>query len=244
MGKGKVLLMLDDCWVEFELEEVGIPARSDGLKLVLTTQEIDVCLKMSFQEKIIIDRLSDGLKVSYDCLTKQEKECLLRCALYPKDWKILRADLIELYIDEGLIHGMNMEKMYNEGNQLLDGLANACLLELQYDASMERRMVRMHDLIRDMALHTLAESTGETLCYMEKAGMHLEEMPDDRYQTKELQKISLMKNNVAEIPWVDHLAVLNFPCCCLTKIVSCPRSGIFLPAAMWLEGSQSKSHCN
>ncbi|PKI65678.1 hypothetical protein CRG98_013973 [Punica granatum] len=48
-------LCLDDVWDHFELEEVGIPIRSDGPKLVLTTQSLSICHAMLCQQKIKIE---------------------------------------------------------------------------------------------------------------------------------------------------------------------------------------------
>ncbi|KAF8023845.1 hypothetical protein BT93_F1123 [Corymbia citriodora subsp. variegata] len=57
--RGKSIIILDDVWAYFELEQVGIPVGVDEIKLVLTTRSIDVCHKMQCQEKIKIKPLSD-----------------------------------------------------------------------------------------------------------------------------------------------------------------------------------------
>ncbi|KAI3441645.1 AAA domain-containing protein [Psidium guajava] len=47
--KGKseqLVLILDDVWEHFDLDEVGIPVEADGPKLVLTTRSFEVCCQM------------------------------------------------------------------------------------------------------------------------------------------------------------------------------------------------------
>ncbi|KAK3424128.1 hypothetical protein EUGRSUZ_F00923 [Eucalyptus grandis] len=44
--KKNCVLILDDVWEHLDLEEVGIPIRAHGFKLVLTTRSFDVCRQM------------------------------------------------------------------------------------------------------------------------------------------------------------------------------------------------------
>ncbi|XP_039162634.1 probable disease resistance protein At5g43740 [Eucalyptus grandis] len=56
--RGKSILILDDVWECFDLKEVGIPIKADGIKLVLTTRSFEVCRQMQCQEMIKIEPLS------------------------------------------------------------------------------------------------------------------------------------------------------------------------------------------
>ncbi|KAG5226470.1 disease resistance protein [Salix suchowensis] len=58
--KKKYVLILDDLWDHFPLEEVGIPLRTDGCKLVFTTRSLDICTKMDCQRIIKVEPLSEG----------------------------------------------------------------------------------------------------------------------------------------------------------------------------------------
>ncbi|XP_039172489.1 probable disease resistance protein At4g27220 isoform X2 [Eucalyptus grandis] len=266
--KGKSTIILDDLWEHFDLEEVGIPTRANGFKLVLTTRSFDVCCQMQCQEKIKIEALSQkeaeslfmeelgsevalnletkgvvksivkecaglplgvitmarsmrgvtdvfewkdslvklkesdmgqtnmerkvlmNLKFSYDRLGNHEvQQCFLSCALYPEDYLIDKFELIEFFIDQGLIGGLNTrEKQYDRGLTILNKLENVCLLE---DNGSE---MKMHDLIRDMALHIMSANS------IVKAGKGLTRIPPQEYWTDALEKVSLMKNGIRKFP--------------------------------------------
>jgi disease resistance protein RPS2 len=52
------VLILDDVWNHFLLENVGIPLRVNGCKLILTTRSLDLCQRMSCQVKIKVEPFS------------------------------------------------------------------------------------------------------------------------------------------------------------------------------------------
>ncbi|KAK1581445.1 hypothetical protein Q3G72_006085 [Acer saccharum] len=134
------------------------------------------------------------LKFSYDGLPNTKmKQCFLYCALYPKDFEISNEELIEYWIVEGLIEEMDTrEKMYDEGISILKSFENNCLLE----SVKSGRCVKMHDLVRDLALHI---TSTESPRYLVKAGMQLEELPNEHEWKEDVEKVSLMENRIKEI---------------------------------------------
>ncbi|PKI44529.1 hypothetical protein CRG98_035067 [Punica granatum] len=140
------------------------------------------------------------LQHSYNCLDPKKQQCLLRCALYPEDEVIKREELIEFCIDEGVIHGDNRRKMHNEGHRLLDELEKACLLEPDNNRNVpyrQRWRVRMHDVIRDMAICIMS---ADKSC-MVKSGLHLDDVPDDEDEWfPNLQRVSLTRNGIEVVP--------------------------------------------
>jgi disease resistance protein RPS2 len=58
--KQKWILILDDLWNNFELEEVGIPEKLKGCKLIMTTRSKIVCDRMACHPKIKVKPLSEG----------------------------------------------------------------------------------------------------------------------------------------------------------------------------------------
>ncbi|KAK3424138.1 hypothetical protein EUGRSUZ_F00937 [Eucalyptus grandis] len=267
-GMKNCVLILDDVWDHFDLEEVGIPIRAKGIKLVLTTRFIDVCSQMHCQEKIEIKPLSQkeaenffleelgskvvddleieavmksivrecaglpigvitmarsmrgktevfewrdslvelqesskgqtnmeqkvlmNLKFSYDHLDNPNvQQCFLSCALYPEDEFIDKFELVEFFIDQGLMDGLNTRKeQYDRGLTRLNKLRNACLLEDHGNT------MKMHDLIRDMALHIMSATA------IVQAGKQLMMIPSEECWTDALEKVSLMKSNIRAFP--------------------------------------------
>ncbi|KAL3733005.1 hypothetical protein ACJRO7_022517, partial [Eucalyptus globulus] len=135
-------------------------------------------------------KLLMNLKVSYDRLGNPDvQRCFLSCALYPEDELIDKSQLIEFFIDQGLIGGLNTRKeKFDRGLTILKTLGNVCLLENPWGK------IKMHDLLRDMALHIMSATS------IVKAGNGLKRIPPEEYWTDALEKVSLMKNNISEFP--------------------------------------------
>ncbi|KAL3748388.1 hypothetical protein ACJRO7_009603 [Eucalyptus globulus] len=280
--RGKSTIILDDVWERFDVNEVGIPIKANGLKMVLTTRSFEVCHQMQCQEMIKIEPLSHieaeslfleelgfeetlnletkaivksivnecaglplaiitmarsmrgvtdvyewkdclkklrdsdmeqtdmekvvlkKLEFSYNRLGKHEvQRCFLSCALYPEDKLIVKFELIEFFIDQGLFGQLETrEEQYCRGHTILNKLANVCLLE------DHGREMKMHDLIRDMALHIMSATS------IIKVGKGLKRIPSEEYWTDALEKVSLMENNIEEFP--------------LNMSPNCPKLSTFL----------------
>ncbi|KAL2472579.1 putative disease resistance protein [Forsythia ovata] len=120
------------------------------------------------------------LLYSYDRLRDPKlKRCFLYCSLYPEDHYFDREELIENFISEELMdRRLSWQAENDQGHAILNQLERACLLERVSGVDM---YVKMHDLIRDMALWIAKDNHR----YMVKAGLHLR-----KYQTcKNGQKI-------------------------------------------------------
>ncbi|GMP38700.1 hypothetical protein CsSME_00009852 [Camellia sinensis var. sinensis] len=133
------------------------------------------------------------LKFSYSRLKdEQARHCFLYCALYPEDYDIGREELIEYWIAEGLIREMgNRESMYSKGRTILNKLINTYLLE----EGEWKESVKMHDLIRDMAL----KITSTNPRFMVRAGEGLKRVPHKDW-SEDLERVSLMCNDIEVLP--------------------------------------------
>ncbi|KAL3824703.1 hypothetical protein ACJIZ3_020732 [Penstemon smallii] len=123
--------------------------------------------------------------------------CFLYCSLYPEDFVIGKTELIRRFISEKLIdHRKSRGAKIDKGRDILDKLVKACLLE-STRLSSGRDGVKMHDLVRDMAL----EITRDNPKFKVLAGLSLKEFPsEEEYWTEDLEKMSLMRNYIREIP--------------------------------------------
>nr|GMC49460.1 probable disease resistance protein At1g12290 isoform X2 [Ipomoea batatas] len=119
------------------------------------------------------------LKFSYNKLTNPNwKECFLYCCLYPEDHPIWKDNIIMKLIAEGLCEDID------EGHSILKKLVDVFLLE------EEEECVKMHDLMREMALKISK--------FMVK--FELVEIPEEKHWTAELDRVSLNLNTLKEIP--------------------------------------------
>ncbi|GLT96087.1 hypothetical protein SLE2022_137350 [Rubroshorea leprosula] len=137
------------------------------------------------------------LKFSYDRLQKQQIQyCFLHCALYPEDYKIPKEEIIESWIDEEYIDEMeSRQSMKDKGYDILRKLVDSSLLELIEDED-SRDCVKMHDLVRDMAL----DITRTSRRFLVEAGKALKELPEKVKCIEDVEKVSLMHNYIKEIP--------------------------------------------
>ncbi|ONI16183.1 hypothetical protein PRUPE_3G083200 [Prunus persica] len=94
------------------------------------------------------DKVFPLLKFSYDNLPSQKvRSCFLYCALFPEDFVILKDDLVYFWMCEDILDEYgNVEEAKNESYHIIGTLLTSCLLEDEGD------LVKMHDVIRDMAL--------------------------------------------------------------------------------------------
>ncbi|KAJ3684691.1 hypothetical protein LUZ61_013855 [Rhynchospora tenuis] len=89
------------------------------------------------------------LKFSYDSLKNDTlRQCFLHCSLWPEDFSIRKDRLIELWMGLGLIDESDkIQAAYTIGYTYINDLLSVCLLEIDNDHA-----IKMHDVIRDMAL--------------------------------------------------------------------------------------------
>ncbi|KAL5549280.1 hypothetical protein UlMin_004511 [Ulmus minor] len=138
------------------------------------------------------------LKYSYDSLKDRiVQQCFSYCSLFPEDCQIGRDELIEHLIDERLIDGMkSRQSKLNKGHTILNKLENVCLLEGGKYPQQNTRYVKMHDLIRDMAIQITSGSPR----FLVKAGVGLRDMPEEKTWSEDLVRVSLMWNNIISLP--------------------------------------------
>ncbi|XP_058108042.1 disease resistance protein RPS5-like [Magnolia sinica] len=145
------------------------------------------------------------LKFSYDRLKDDNtKKCFLYVALYPEDHPIEVKELIEYWRAEGFLNGaQNLAQARDKGHSILKKLIDSSLLSGYPNA----KFVRVHDVIRDMALR-LTSTKGEECRFLARAGVGMEEPPiEDEW--KEVKRISLMNNQLLGLPEKPECSMLS-----------------------------------
>ncbi|KAJ9692589.1 hypothetical protein PVL29_011580 [Vitis rotundifolia] len=182
-----------------------------GLPLVLTTMGRAMACKKTREEwkyaiKVLQssaskfpgmgDKVFPLLKYSYDCLpTEVSRSCFLYCSLHPEDCRISKFDLIKRWFCEGFLDEFDdMKGAQNQGFNIIGTLIHACLLE---EDEIDHR-VKLHDVIRDMALWIACETGKEQDKFLVKAGSGLTEAPEVA-RWMEPKRISLIGNQIEKL---------------------------------------------
>ncbi|GLT60469.1 hypothetical protein SLA2020_332330 [Shorea laevis] len=102
------------------------------------------------------------LQLSFDRLPNTTlKQCFAFCSVFPKDWKIEKEMLIQLWMAEGFLQPSQGSSMEDIGNKYFNDLLSYCLfLEEERDSTGKIKSCKMHDLIHDLATYN---SKSETL---------------------------------------------------------------------------------
>ncbi|XP_040943746.1 disease resistance protein SUMM2 [Gossypium hirsutum] len=157
------------------------------------------------------------LKFSYDSLTSERvKSCFLYCSLYPEDHPIQIDELIHCWIGEGFMdEHTDLSTARNQGRFFIGSLIEACLLEKVRFSDR----VRMHDVVRDMALWIVGEFEKDK--FLVKSGVQLKELPEAE-KWEEIRRMSLMDNQIEN----------------LTEILECPNLQTLFLSSNDLKGSR------
>ncbi|GAY67791.1 hypothetical protein CUMW_259300, partial [Citrus unshiu] len=193
----------------------------DGLPLALITigramayrkkaeqwrRAIEILRRSASEFADLGEKVYSLLKFSYDSLQNDTvRSCFLYCCLYPEDYGILKWDLIDCWIGEEFLGESDRFGAENRGYDILDTLVRACLLE-----EVEDDKVKMHDVIRDMALWITCEIEKEKRNFLVCAGAGLKEAPDVK-GWENVRRLSLMQNQIktlSEVPTCPHLHTL------------------------------------
>ncbi|KAJ9692296.1 hypothetical protein PVL29_011383 [Vitis rotundifolia] len=127
-----------------------------------TPQEWERAIKMlkAYPSKFsgMGDHVFPVLKFSYDNLPNDTiKNCFLYFAIFPEDHEIWDEDLIFLWIGEEFLDGfVSIDEALNQGHDIIEHLKTVCLFE---NGEIDRH-IKMHDVIRDMALWLASEYRG------------------------------------------------------------------------------------
>ncbi|KAA8535642.1 hypothetical protein F0562_030645 [Nyssa sinensis] len=153
------------------------------------------------------DKVFKKLKFGYDHLKdKRLQQCFLYCALFPEDYKIPKMDLIVYWIAEGLLDGSRTRRAkFDRGHFILNKLENVCLLESAKDHYGSIHL-KMHDVIRDMALNITKKENGGQI-FMMKSGRLLQ-IPNEREWSENLERVCLQEDIMEE-----HLSTCISPKC-------------------------------
>ncbi|XP_021753280.1 disease resistance protein RGA2-like [Chenopodium quinoa] len=114
------------------------------------------------------------LKISYNYLPFHLKSCFSYCAVFPKDYEIIKEDLICLWMAQGFIMPSDAESFEDVGEEYFKQLLQRCFFQDVERAEGTKEIIscKMHDLIHDLAKEVagtdILSCTYSTRCFNEK----------------------------------------------------------------------------
>ena len=99
-----------------------------------------------------LERMKNILLLSYGDMPYNRKCCFLYCSLFPEDYAIPRKRLIRLWVAEGFIEECGEYTLEEVAAEYINDLICRSMLQVVEDTERARKLVRMHDVLRELAL--------------------------------------------------------------------------------------------
>ncbi|KAG8635213.1 hypothetical protein MANES_16G008900v8 [Manihot esculenta] len=130
------------------------------------------------------------LQFSYTYLKdKKAMKVFKLCCLFPEDFNIRIEDLVRYGFGLKIFEDMRMEDARRSAHSIIKNLKDSCLLL----GSDEEGCVKMHDVVRDVALSMASD-------YFVRDGVKMLEDWPDKEEMKRYTGISIMQNQVSKFP--------------------------------------------
>ncbi|MBA0778657.1 hypothetical protein Gotri_006504, partial [Gossypium trilobum] len=225
LSNKRFVVLLDDLWKKVDLSLVGIPepSQTKSSKLIFTTRSWDVCCYMEAKTKIKVeclepekawelfqDKVGDEALNSHPDIPNLAKQVAERCGGLPLALiTIGRAMACKTTLGEWNYAIEIVSDAQMQSNNIISSLLNACLLENGGEIHGEE-CVKMHDMIRDMALWITHFPEATESNFFVKAGAQLYEEPDVK-AWESVKRMSVMTNKIEvlkETPKCPNLRTL------------------------------------
>ncbi|XP_045787913.1 putative disease resistance protein RGA1 [Trifolium pratense] len=169
----------DTIQVDQKIESVGkeIAEKCKGVPLAI--RSLGSILKGKSEEKVWNDVLRGDfwklcedkdsilpvLKLSYNNLLPQQRQCFAYCSLFPKDWEFEKDELVQMWMAHGYldcpVEGKCIEDV---GNQFINiFLMKSFFQEPKWNEDGDLIGFKMHDLMHDLA----KQVAGDDCCYLD-----------------------------------------------------------------------------
>ncbi|VAH40794.1 unnamed protein product [Triticum turgidum subsp. durum] len=165
-------LVLEECGKSIVEKCDGLPLALVAIGSTLSHKAQDVAEWRRFYNQLIWELHNNGdlnrvvkiLNLSYKYLPDHLKSCFLYCAMFPEDHMIHRKRLIRLWVAEGFIEQIGACSLEDVAEGFLTELVRRSMLHVVERNSFNRiKCVRMHDLVRELAIfQSRRESFGTT----------------------------------------------------------------------------------
>ncbi|KEH16618.1 putative disease resistance protein RGA3 [Medicago truncatula] len=140
---------------------VGSPlaAKVLGSSLCFTSDEhqwISV-LESEFWSLPEVDPIMSALRLSYFNLKLSLRPCFTFCAVFPKDYEMVKENLIQLWMANGLVTSRGNLQMEHVGNEVWNELYQRSLFEEVKSDFVGNITFKMHDFVHDLAVSIMGD---------------------------------------------------------------------------------------
>ena len=167
-----------------------------------------------------IEHVRNILMFSYDKLQDVHKKCLLYCSIFPEDCVIDVDELTKLWVGEGFLEtsDRSFDTACTRSRMAITALKTACLLEDSRESERSKESVKLHDMVREMALWILGLEKTTFVVDPSETLTRAKMMEKWTHATT----ISLMSNKISELPewpqWQNLQTLLLSGCSNLKQI--------------------------
>ncbi|CAJ2664751.1 putative disease resistance protein RGA1 [Trifolium pratense] len=111
------------------------------------------------------DSILPVLKLSYNNLSPQQRQCFAYCSLFPKDWEFEKDELVQMWMAHGYLDcPMEGKCIEDDGNQFVNiFLMKSFFQEPKWNEDGDLIGFKMHDLMHDLA----KQVAGDDCCYLD-----------------------------------------------------------------------------
>ena len=143
------------------------------------------------------------LKLSYDHLPSYLKQCFTYCCLFPKDYKIHKPTLIQMWMAQGFIRPLNQDQCLEDvGHEyIMDLLWRSFFQEVENDERGNILHFKMHDLMHDLAklvagsysttCNSKEENIDEKTLHVSFGGPSQSQIPSSLFRASRIRTIML-----------------------------------------------------
>ncbi|KAL1203535.1 putative disease resistance protein [Cardamine amara subsp. amara] len=186
-------LALDEAWELFRMRVGDITLKSHPEIPTVARVITQKCYGLPLALNVIGETMSSRRTIrewshALDVLTSFASE-------FSEDYEIDKEELVEYWICEGIIDGnKDRGRAMNHGYEIMGTLVRACLL-MEYEHT---DFLKMHDMVREMALWITADLGRNKESFIVKAGARLSHVPEVK-DWRVVHKMSLMENQIERI---------------------------------------------
>jgi Leucine-rich repeat (LRR) protein len=150
----------------------------------------------------IEEQLFERLRISYDLLDGPTKTCFLYFAAFPEDCEIPVEHLCQVWVVEGLFgEELDKEEALDEAHCALNELLGRSLIERGVYRSGKGEWVKMHDILRDLAIHISGEGNESERENLFKMQRDLGQFPSSWLGSSlKVRRLSLWGNEMKRFP--------------------------------------------